>query len=73
MTGPVHFRAGDELGVEPVVHFRAKLLATISNRGSHTREHIMTYSNPDILLFLFDSCAVVQFSDKTGKDFFLYL
>ena len=33
MTGPVHFRTSDELGVESVVHFRGKLTAVVSERG----------------------------------------
>lgn len=34
ISGPVYFRTSRELGMESVVHFRAKLVALVSSRGT---------------------------------------
>jgi hypothetical protein len=110
---PVHFRSSDQLGVESVVHFRAKLTSVISERGLFYTQGGVTVQidifstnnraqcknaklslyntatlplNPAFSLFVLSSryieteslpfslsFLVFLFSDRPGKDVFLYL
>ena len=75
MTGSVHFKTSDELGKESIVHFRAKLITVVSERGMNmyicminkfTVNHMFTLAH---LLV----SSVFLFSDKPDKEIFLYL
>ena len=67
VTGPVHFKTSDDIGVDSVIHFRAKLVAIISERGII---HIIGFHLSHVINI---SDSVILLSDKPGRDIFLYL
>ena len=78
-VGLVYFKTSQELGMDSVVHFRAKLVALVSSRGKQCcmlRE--MTYSKGHSYTIVFCLCVcflhtVVVIADDPEREIHLYL
>ena len=70
----VYYRSSDELGVDSLIHFRAKVLATPTSRGTYMYSiHVRVLKFTVITPLSSYLTAAVVLSDRAGKEVILYL